>query len=839
MSNELRRSPRWRHLALVLYSSPSVRGEGQLANLSQEGAFVRAEALPAVGERVQVRLRDTPGGAEFEGEVCWTGPRTENGEIGFGLRVLRCSDAYAELVRSVVSEPPEQSEPPTARPAPRISVAIPVAIESGTLCDEGQLRNISLSGARIESTKIALSVGAPVALTFSMSPRGRVFEVRSCVVRRTESGGYAVRFDALDPALREAIEAAVTGAEPDGPADTPSALDARSERERAASAAQSWQVLARLAESAQDPVVSVDERQRILLINSAAEQLFGVSRSEVLGKGLGELMSSGGQVLPVDASIACVEARGQNVFTLVMRDVTQRLRSEQALRESETRFRVMAETVPDMLFTARSDGWTDYTNARLQEYSGIDPQGALGYGWVAALHPDVVDGALASWRRSVASGAPHEMKFRVRSRDGHYRWFVARARPIRDDSGEIVKWFGVCTDIHDLVLAQESLREADQRRNQFFAMLSHELRNPLTPIRNGVELLRILTPADLELETARDLIDRQVTQLVRLVDDLLEVSRLANGKLELRKQRVDLASLVRRALDGVRPSLEEQGHRLALELSEGPLWIEADEARILQSITNLLLTALKFTPPPGTISVSAERAGGKAVLRVRDTGVGLAPESLERIFELFAREETVGSDRPQRGLGIGLTLVRSLIEMHGGRIVARSEGPGRGSEFEIELPLLEAAVLSAPEPDPAHHEPSPRLRILLVEDDVDAAHSWKRLLQLLGHDVTVAYEAAGALERIDAAARFDIAFIDIGLPGMNGYELVERIRARAQKPMPALIALTGYGLEEDRQRALDAGFDAHLVKPVRLEALRAVLAKIRSAAVPSAERVLH
>ncbi len=837
MSSELRRSPRWRHLALVLYASPTVRGEGQLANLSQEGAFVRADALPLVGETVHVRLRDTPGSAELEGEVCWTGPRTEHGEIGFGLRVLRCSDAYAELVRSVVSQPPEQSEPPASRPAPRVTVAIPVAIESGTLCDEGQMRNISLSGARIESTKIALSVGAPVTLTFSMSPRGRIFEVPSCVVRRTESGGYAVRFDALDPALREAIDGVVARAEQDDAADTPAALDAQSERERAANAARSWQVLSRLAESAQDPVVSVDERQRILLINSAAERLFGVGRSEVLGRSVSELMDSGGgQVLPVDASIACVESRGQNVFTLVMRDVTQRLRSEQALRESETRFRVMAETIPDFIFTARADGWTDYTNARFHEYSGIDAQSAEGYGWVAAVHPEDLDGALASWRRSIESGAAYEMKFRIRSRDGQYRWHVGRARPIRNDAGEIVKWFGVCSDIHELVLAQESLREADRRKNQFFAMLSHELRNPLTPIRNGIELLRILTPSDFELENARDLIDRQVTQLVRLVDDLLEVSRLANGKLELHKQRIDLALLLERALESVRPALEERGHRLELELAEGPLWLEADETRVLQSITNLLLNAITFTPAPGTVSVSTERAGARARLRVRDTGAGLAPEALERIFELFAPEDT-SSVRPPGGLGIGLSLVRSLIEMHGGSIRARSDGPGLGSEFEIELPLLEGPVLSAPERSAAAGS-SARIRILLVEDNVDAAHSWKRLLQLLGHEVAVAYEGNSALELI-ASARFDLAFIDIGLPGMNGYELAQRVREAGMKPAPALVALTGYGLEEDRQRALDAGFDAHLVKPVRLEDLRGVLAKFRSAAAPSAERVLH
>ena len=834
MSSELRCSPRWRYLALVLYSSPTVRGEGQLANLSREGAFVRADALPLVGERVHVRLRDAPGTAEFEGEVCWTGPRTEDGEFGFGVRLSSCSEAYAEIVRGVVARPPEQAEPPSSRPAPRVTVAIPVALESGTLCDEGQLRNLSLSGARVENTKISLSVGASVTLTFSMSPKGRVFEVPSCVVRRTENGGYAMRFDVLDPALRAAIEGLAVGDGEDA-ADTPSALDTQTERERTA-AAQSWQVLSRLAESAQHPVVSVDERQRILLINSAAERLFGVGRSEVLGRGLSELMDSGGQVLPFDASIACGESRGEQVFTLVMRDVAQRLQSEQALRDSETRFRVMAETVPDMLFTARSDGWVDYVNTRFHEYSGFEPQSAEGYGWVANVHPEDVDRTLATWRRALASGGLYECKCRLRSRDGEYRWFASRARPIRDERGGIVKWFGVCTDVHELVLAQESLREADRRKNEFFAMLSHELRNPLTPIRNGIELLRMLTPSDFELETTRDLIDRQVTQLVRLVDDLLEVSRLANGKLELRKQRVDLLALVQQAADSVRPALEETGHRLEPDLLGGPLWIEADAPRIQQSITNLLLNAVKFTPSPGTIHVSAQRAGGKVLLRVRDTGVGLAPDALERIFELFAREDG-SSERPQGGLGIGLTLVRSLIEMHGGRIRARSDGPGRGSEFEIELPLLEGPGLSAPE-RASEFEPRSRIRILLVEDNVDAAHSWKRLLQLLGHDVAVAYEGASALELMESGG-FELAFIDIGLPGMSGYELAQHIRELGAKPAPALIALTGYALEEDRQRALDAGFDAHLVKPVRLEDLRAVLAKVCSATAPSTERVLH
>jgi len=836
MGNELRRFPRWRHLAFVLYSSPTIRGEGQLVNVSQEGAFVRADALPLVGERVQVRLRDTPGELEFEGEVCWTGARTEGGEVGFGLQLLSRSDAYAELVRSVaVQQEPEPSQPPTSRPAPRVAVAIPVAIEAGTLCDEGQMRNISLSGARIESTQISLTVGAAVTITFSLSAKGRAFQVPSCVVRRTESGGYAVRFDAVDEALQLAIEGLVASAgdEGDGEPET----DATGASLAALAAAQSWKVLSQLAESAKNAVVSVDEQQRILRINSAAERLFGVDGSAVLGRKLGELGAARGQVLPVDASIACVEAKGEKLFTLVMRDATERLRSEQALRESETRFRVMAETIPDFLFTARADGWTDYANARFFEYTGLDLASTVGYGWTAALHPEDVEHCLSAWRRSFESGEPYEIKYRFRSRDGAYRWFVGRARRIRDESGQIVKWFGVCSDIHELVLAQESLREADRRKNQVFALISRELRSPLAPIRNGLDLLRILAPEDLELESTRDLLDRQVTHLVRLVDDLLDVSRLTSGKIELRRRRTDLVALIEQALENTRPVLDERGHELRIELAGEPLWLEADEPRMLQALENVLLNAIKFTPPAGTIAISAQRCGAKALIRVRDSGVGIAPDALERIFELFAQEQE--GVRSQGGLGIGLTLVRSLIELHGGRIRARSEGIGCGSEFEIELPLLEPRSLSVASETSA--QPSrTRLRILLVEDNPDAAHSWKRLLQLLGHDVQVTYEGVSALQLVEAT-RPELAFIDIGLPGMDGYELAQRIRALGVAPPPRLIALTGFALEEDRQRALDAGFDAHLIKPVQLDALRALLAHVRPAqsqAEPS-ERVLH
>jgi PAS domain S-box-containing protein len=368
----------------------------------------------------------------------------------------------------------------------------------------------------------------------------------------------------------------------------------------------------------------------------------------------------------------------------------------------------------------------------------------------------------------------------------------------------------------------EALRESDRRKDEFLAVLAHELRNPLAPVRNALHILK-LAPGDSAVTArARDMAERQVHHLTRLVDDLLDVSRIMRGKVDLRKERVELAALVARAVETAKPVIEAEKHELTVTLPDEPLWLDADVVRISQVIGNLLNNAAKYTEPGGQIWLTAEQAGEEAIIRVRDTGIGIAPEMLPRIFEMFMQVASTHM-RAQGGLGIGLTLVKTLVEMHGGSVSARSEGLGRGSEFSVRLPLraesrhpVSASLELPPVP------PVPQQRILIVDDNVDAAESLALLLQLEGHEVQVAHEGKAALALVEKHLP-DLAFLDIGMPGMDGYELAQRIRRQPQFQKMFLVALTGWGQEEDRRRTREAGFDHHLVKPVEPEALRQLL----------------
>lgn len=370
----------------------------------------------------------------------------------------------------------------------------------------------------------------------------------------------------------------------------------------------------------------------------------------------------------------------------------------------------------------------------------------------------------------------------------------------------------------------ERLVEADQRKDEFLAMLAHELRNPLAPLRNAVHLLQRpgLDPALIDRTGA--MMGRQVQQLGRLVDDLLDLSRIARGKMQLRKERVDLRDAARRAADTSRPLVEARRHQLTVSLPDAPVPLLADPARLEQVLTNLLNNAARYTPEGGRIWLTAAAEGGEAVLRVRDTGIGIPPEMQSRIFGLFAQAERP-QERSQGGLGIGLALVKSLTEMHGGTVEAHSAGPGQGSEFVVRWPLAAEAVPNRveapPEPAPATERP---LRVMLVDDNVDAAESLALLLRLWGHEVAVANDGPTAL-RTAEAHHPQVALLDIGLPGMDGYELARRLRQQADQEPTVLVALTGWGQEEDRRRSQEAGFDHHLVKPVDLSALQELLAQ--------------
>jgi PAS domain S-box-containing protein len=367
----------------------------------------------------------------------------------------------------------------------------------------------------------------------------------------------------------------------------------------------------------------------------------------------------------------------------------------------------------------------------------------------------------------------------------------------------------------------QAVREADRRKDEFLALLGHELRNPLAPIRNALNVLKLPGADAAVILRAREMMERQVEHMVRLVDDLLDVSRIMRGKVELRREPVELATVVARAVETTLPIIETEGHLLTVELPPEPLWVNGDLVRLAQVASNLLNNAAKYTERGGQIWLTAQREGGEAVLRVRDTGIGIAPEFLPRLFDMFFQGER-RTKESQGGLGIGLPLVRGLVELHGGAIVVHSGGPGKGSEFVVRLPLLATKEdKKGPRSSSATKSLSPR-RVLVVDDNVDAADSLAMLLRLQGQEVQVAYDAASALAQAEADPPA-IAFLDLGMPKMDGYELARAFRNHPALREVVLIALTGWGQPEDRQRTKEAGFDHHLVKPVEEEALHGLL----------------
>ncbi len=404
--------------------------------------------------------------------------------------------------------------------------------------------------------------------------------------------------------------------------------------------------------------------------------------------------------------------------------------------------------------------------------------------------------------------------------------FASRSRD-QFDADELEFLRTIChyvTVAYERLRLIQQLRQADRRKDEFLAVLAHELRNPLAPVRNAVEVMRLRDVDDPNLRWARDIIDRQVQQMTRLVDDLLDVSRITRGKVKLQKEPVDLAAVVARAVEISRPLIDARRHELTVTLPPEPVRVEADATRLAQVVANLLNNAAKYTEERGRIWLTVERGGGEAVLRVRDTGVGIPAAMLAQVFDLFTQVDR-SEDRSQGGLGIGLTLAKSLVEMHGGSVTAQSEGVGKGSEFVVRLPLLAELRSEGCEPGGSGRlvESSAR-RILVVDDNVDAADSLAVLLRLLGNDVRTAPDGPAALEAA-RAYRPDVVLLDLGLPRMSGYEVCRRLRAGHFANGPLVVALTGYGQDEDRRRTREAGFDHHLVKPVNPDELREVLAE--------------
>jgi two-component system CheB/CheR fusion protein len=414
--------------------------------------------------------------------------------------------------------------------------------------------------------------------------------------------------------------------------------------------------------------------------------------------------------------------------------------------------------------------------------------------------------------------------YRVVWPDGTVHWVEGRGRFLYDDGGEAYRGIGVILDIDARKRLEADLQEADRRKDEFLGMLAHELRNPLVPIRNAVQVLRLRGHDDPALAQARAMIDRQVAHMARLLDDLLDVARITRGKIALRKEPVLLADLVHQAIEDVRPLVEPHGHALAVSVAPEPIWLDADAVRLTQVIVNLLHNAAKYTGADGRITLSAGREGADAVIRVCDTGIGLEPDLVPRLFGVFVQGAT-SLDRSHGGLGVGLALVRALVELHGGRVEAHSAGAGRGSEFVVILPAGPPALPLVPRPAAPAVAVAGGLRVLVVEDNVDVAESLRMVLELDGHTVAVAHAGLQALERARDETP-DVAFIDIGLPGMDGYELVRCLRRLPTLEATVLVALSGYGRSEDKERATAAGFDHHLTKPVDPAHLTELLAAI-------------
>ncbi len=785
-----------------------------------------------------------------------------------------------------------------------------------------------------------------------------------------------------------------------------------------------------------DAVISTDAEGQITFMNDAAESLTGWPQAEALGRPLPDifhiineqsrqpvenpalqalregtvaglanhtiLITKDGTERPIDDSVAPIRDQQGNIAgcVLIFRDVSQQRQSVRALEQSEAQFRQLADALPQIVWTARPDGYVDYYNERWYEFTGFR-RGEYGQqSWEPVLHPDDVQRCVDTYYGCIRSESLYQIEYRFKDRHtGGYRWFLGRAYPVRDKQSRIVRWFGTCTDINDTKQAEETtrfladasaalseltdyrstlqkvaglavpffadwcavdmqeadgsirrlavthtdpakvqlvhelfrryppqpsdphgvmkvmrtgeselvavipdsflvelakdeehltiirrlglksyicipvcsrtgtlgvltfataesgrvydtndlaaaedlahraaiavenasllaaLKASDRRKDEFLAMLAHELRNPLAPIRNAVQIFRGKGPLVPELQWATEVIDRQVHQMTRLVDDLLDVSRITKGKIELRKEPVELAMVVNSAVEASRPLIEKWSHELTVTIPPQPIHLEADPTRLAQVLLNLLNNAAKYMDKGGRIWLTAERQRDHVLIRVKDAGIGIPTEMLPRVFDMFTQVDR-SLERSEGGLGIGLTLVQRLVEMHGGTAEAHSDGPGKGSEFVVRLPLAVERKDKGPQgtADGEKVLPPMKRRILVVDDNRDAADSLGMLLRMMGNEVHTAYDG---LEAVRAAAAFrpDMVLLDIGLPKLNGYEAARSIREQDGGTDMFLVALTGWGQEEAHRRSKEAGFDHHMTKPVEFAALQKLLAE--------------
>jgi PAS domain S-box-containing protein len=530
-------------------------------------------------------------------------------------------------------------------------------------------------------------------------------------------------------------------------------------------------------------------------------------------------------------SVPMLDAAGEIVEWIGMAsDITARKHAQQQFADQRRMYEAILTNTPDLAYVWNLDHRFIYANEGLLRMWGRTWEEAIGKNclelgyepWHAAMHDREIDQIIAT-RQPVRGEVPFNGSFGRR----YYDYLLV---PVIGASGEVEAIAGTTRDVTERKQLEGSLLDADRRKDEFLATLAHELRNPLAPIRNAVQLLKMGSPSEDTLRLAREIIDRQINHMVRLVDDLMDVSRITVGQVNLRNERVSLRRILDDALEAVQPAIDAGNHRLQVDIPGAALQIEGDGTRLSQVFQNLLDNAAKYTPPGGIITVRAGLVDEQIQVSVRDNGVGIAPDLHPRVFELFTRVNS-GDRIKTSGLGIGLSLAKKLVELHLGSIEVRSEGPGTGSEFIVTLPAVAAAQGPRPIVDSAGVRPAPvaQRRVLVVDDNRDAAESLGMLLEMENCTVAIAYGGIEALEALEVF-KPDIALLDIGMPGMDGYELARRMRATARGREVVLIALTGWGQADDKKRAMEAGFDEHLTKPVDPDLLARVIDMGQSAA---------
>ncbi|NEU71524.1 PAS domain-containing protein [Hassallia byssoidea VB512170] len=576
-----------------------------------------------------------------------------------------------------------------------------------------------------------------------------------------------------------------------------------------------------------------------------------------------------------DKSVHWLAAKGRGFYDVfdkpirmmgTVQDISERKQAEETLRQSEERYRFLADTIPEMVWTTNAEGLATYVNQRWQEYTGLNLEETVGYGWRKVLHPDDLEKSVQLWTEALSNGTPYEIEHRyLRVADGTYRWHLVRGLPIKDDQGRIIKWFGTCTDIHqqkqiDEERAQILEREkaarleaeaANRIKDEFLAVLSHELRSPLNPILGWAKLLKSRKFDEAATFRALDTIERNAKLQIQLIDDLLDVSRILRGKLSLTFAAFDLAVVINAAIETVKLAAQDKSIEMHLQFEPNVGKVLCDFNRLQQVVGNLLNNAVKFTPAGGRIDIRlsvgrGQAAGGRghfaggvclpsphlpttsyAEITVTDTGKGISSEFLPHVFEYF-RQADSSTTRNHGGLGLGLSIVRHLVELHGGTVTAESPGEGKGATFIVRLPLIEESSKQEKEnkieAENVNSLPLAGIRILLVDDEIDTRDFMSFLLQQQGAIVSEASSASEALKAF-AQSPPDILLSDLGMPLVDGYSLISQIRLMSPEQggeIPA-IALSAYAGESDRDRAFAAGFQKHLAKPVEPTELLALI----------------